>query len=62
MPDYITKKELATLLRVSTRTITNYQRHPGFPAPVRAGKQNLWQRTEVIDYLRRRLASMRDGR
>lgn len=61
MPDYITKRELASLLRVSTRTITNYQRQPDFPAPVRAGKLNLWPRTEVVDYLKQRLASIRDG-
>lgn len=49
--EYLTKQELASLLRVTTRTITNYQQRPEFPAPVRVGKRNLWSRAALIEYI-----------
>lgn len=49
--EYLTKQELASLLRVTTRTITNYQQRPGFPSPVRVGKRNLWSRAALIEYI-----------
>ncbi len=49
--EYLTKAELAKLLRVTTRTITNYQRRADFPSPVRVGKRNLWAREALIAYV-----------
>lgn len=58
--EYLTKKELAKLLRVTVRTITNYQRNPGFPSPVRAGRRNLWCRAELVQYVKTRMLASRE--
>ena len=57
--DYLTKDELAKLLRVTVRTITNYQRSPDFPSPVRVGRRNLWCRAGLIRYVRSRQADFK---
>lgn len=52
-PDYITKQELAAMLRVTTRTITNYVRGQALPAPAKFGRKALWPRAELLEFLRR---------
>jgi excisionase family DNA binding protein len=49
---YLTKTELATLLRVSTRTITNYIQTGAIPAPVKLGRKALWSRSVLLDFIR----------
>lgn len=49
--EYLTKAELAQLLRVTPRTVTNYQRRADFPKPLRVGKRNLWARATLIAYV-----------
>jgi excisionase family DNA binding protein len=50
--DYLTKAELASMLRVSTRTITNYARSGAIPSPVRFGRKALWARATLLTFLR----------
>lgn len=56
--EYLTKIELAQLLRVTPRTITNYQRREDFPAPIRLGKRNLWARAALIAYVQAQVAGL----
>lgn len=50
--DYLTKVELASMLRVSTRTITNYVRTGAIPGPVRFGRKALWSRAALMEFIR----------
>lgn len=50
--DYLTKNELASMLRVSTRTITNYIQTGAIPEPVKLGRKALWSRTALLDFIR----------
>ncbi len=52
MTDYLTKLELAALLRVTPRTITNYQQSGRVPPPLKVGRKNLWSRTQLADFIR----------
>ena len=45
--DYLTKAELASMLRVSTRTISNYVLTGAIPVPVKFGRKALWSRAEL---------------
>lgn len=49
--DYLTKAELAAMLRVTTRTITNYVRGGALPAPTKVGRKALWNRAGLRDFL-----------
>jgi len=49
---YLTKLELALMLRVSKRTITNYVRTGAIPEPVRFGRKALWSKTELLDFIK----------
>ena len=51
--EYLTKEDLAKLLRVSKRTINNYVSESRLPAPVRVGRRALWQKTALAEFLRR---------
>jgi predicted DNA-binding transcriptional regulator AlpA len=50
--DYLTKTELAAMLRVSTRTINNYTRTGTIPEPVKFGRKALWSRALLLDFIR----------
>ena len=50
--DYLTKVELASMLRVSTRTITNYIRTGAIPVPVKFGRKALWSRAALVAFIR----------
>lgn len=50
--EYLTKTELAAMLRVSTRTITNYIRTGAIPEPVKIGRKALWSRGELLAFVR----------
>lgn len=52
MTDYLTKTELAALLRVTPRTITNYQQAGRVPAPMKVGRKNLWSRSQLVEFIR----------
>lgn len=45
---YLTKKEVADLLRVSIRTISNYMVDGLIPVPKRLGRKVLWDEDELI--------------
>lgn len=53
--DYLTKAELAEMLRVTTRTITNYQKSGAIPAPIKVGRRNLWSRTALTEFVHNQL-------
>lgn len=50
---YLTKEELATLLRVSKRTINNYISEKRLPSPMHIGRRALWNKTELAEFLKR---------
>jgi excisionase family DNA binding protein len=50
--DYLTRVELASMLRVSTRTITNYVRTGALPGPVKFGRKALWSRAALTEFIR----------
>ena len=50
--DYLTKSELASMLRVSTRTISNYIRTGALPEPVKIGRRALWSRAALLAFRR----------
>lgn len=45
---YLTKREVADLLRVSIRTISEYRSRGLLPAPKRLGRRLLWDENELI--------------
>jgi predicted DNA-binding transcriptional regulator AlpA len=48
---YLTKDEVAGLLRVSVRTITTYMSQGLLPQPLQLGRKLLWDETAVIQHL-----------
>jgi excisionase family DNA binding protein len=55
--DYLTKTELASMLRVSTRTINNYTRTGAIPEPVKIGRKALWSRAALLEFIRAQQAA-----
>lgn len=53
---YITKNELADLLRVSVRTITTYMSQGLLPQPTQLGRKLLWSEDVVAQLLQPRVA------
>lgn len=49
--DYLTKAELAAMLRVSTRTISNYVQSGAIPGPVKFGRRALWSRAALTEFV-----------
>lgn len=49
--EYVTKAELATLLRISTRTITNYVTAGTLPKPAKIGRKALWAKDTLLQFL-----------
>lgn len=48
---YLTKDEVAGLLRVSVRTITSYMSQGLLPEPLQLGRKLLWSEDAVIQHL-----------
>lgn len=57
MDDYLTREELAKLLRVTTRTVHNYIKAGSVPAPVRVGRRYLWSRTGLVAFIQQQKAA-----
>jgi predicted DNA-binding transcriptional regulator AlpA len=53
--DYLTKAELASMLRVSTRTISNYVQTGAIPGPVKFGRKALWSRAALTVFVQAQL-------
>lgn len=51
--EYLTKEELAKLLRVSKRTINNYISEKRLPSPMHIGRHALWHKAELAAFLKR---------
>lgn len=50
-PTYLTAQEVATLLRVSVRTLYSHVGQKRVPAPFWLGNKRLWPAQAVHDYL-----------
>jgi predicted DNA-binding transcriptional regulator AlpA len=48
---YLTKAELASMLRVSVRTITSYMSQGLLPQPLQLGRKLLWDEGAVIQFV-----------
>jgi predicted site-specific integrase-resolvase len=47
MKTYLTKNEVAEVLRVTPRTVTTYVRQGALPVPVRLGRRPLWAQDDL---------------
>jgi predicted DNA-binding transcriptional regulator AlpA len=56
---YLTKDELAGVLRVSVRTITTYMSQGLLPQPLQLGRKLLWSEDTVTQFLQPRAVPMR---
>jgi excisionase family DNA binding protein len=54
---YLTKDEVATLLRVSVRTITVYMSQGRLPPPVQLGRKLLWNEDALVGFLNDAIAN-----
>lgn len=48
---YLTKTEVASLLRVSVRTVTTYMGQGLLPQPLQLGRKLLWDEDVVIQFI-----------
>ena len=48
---YITKNEVAALLRVSVRTLTTYMSQGLLPQPLQLGRKLLWDESSLVQFL-----------
>lgn len=51
MMKYLTKDELAEMLRVSVRTVTTYMGQGLLPKPLQLGRKLLWEEAEVVQFI-----------
>jgi predicted DNA-binding transcriptional regulator AlpA len=51
MTTYMTKDELASMLRVSVRTVTTYMSQGLLPQPLQLGRKLLWDEEAVIQFI-----------
>ncbi|WP_409557862.1 helix-turn-helix transcriptional regulator [Acidovorax sp. K2F] len=51
--EYLTKDDLANLLRVSKRTINNYISEKRLPEPIHIGRRALWDKAALAEFLKR---------
>jgi predicted DNA-binding transcriptional regulator AlpA len=51
MTRYMTKDELASMLRVSVRTVTTYMAQGLLPQPLQLGRRLLWEQGAVIQFI-----------
>jgi predicted DNA-binding transcriptional regulator AlpA len=49
--NYITKDEVAALLRVSVRTITSYMSQGLLPEPTQLGRKLLWDENSLVQFI-----------
>ncbi len=63
LPDFLTRSELATLLRVSLRCVDKWAANPDFPRPIRIGGNGhpRWPRTVIESYIRSQTAAPAEG-
>jgi len=50
---FLTREELAALFRVDRQTISNWLRQNKLPQPLRLGRQLLWRRETLDQFLSR---------
>ncbi|WP_442906641.1 helix-turn-helix transcriptional regulator [Janthinobacterium sp. P210005] len=50
---YLTKTDVAALLRVSVRTITTYMSQGLLPQPRQLGRKLLWDESALVHYIER---------
>ena len=55
--NYITKDEVAALLRVSLRTVTTYMSQGLLPQPLQLGRKLLWDEGSLMQFLQARVAT-----
>ena len=48
---YLTKHELAAMLRVSVRTVTTYMSQGLLPQPLQLGRKLLWSEVAVVQFI-----------
>lgn len=48
---YLTKDEVAAMLRVSVRTVTTYMSQGLLPQPLQLGRKLLWNEEAVIQFI-----------
>jgi predicted DNA-binding transcriptional regulator AlpA len=48
---YLTKDEVASLLRVSVRTITTYMQQGLLPKPLQLGRKLLWDEVALVRFI-----------
>lgn len=48
---YVTKEEVAVLLRVSVRTITSYRSQGLLPRPLQLGRKLLWDESALTKFI-----------
>lgn len=51
---YLTKNELAEMLRVSVRTVTTYMSQGLLPQPLQLGRKLLWDESTVVQFIQPR--------
>lgn len=51
MTTYMTKDEVASMLRVSVRTLTTYMSQGLLPQPLQLGRRLLWEQGAVIQFI-----------
>jgi len=51
MTTYMTKDELASMLRVSVRTVTTYMAQGLLPQPLQLGRRLLWNQSAVLQFI-----------
>jgi predicted DNA-binding transcriptional regulator AlpA len=48
MPNYITKKELMSLLRISSTTLERWLKEEKLPKPIQISRVRLWEKDEIL--------------
>jgi predicted DNA-binding transcriptional regulator AlpA len=48
MPSYITKKELMSLLRISSTTLERWLKEERLPKPIQISRVRLWEKDEIL--------------
>ena len=48
---YLTKDEVAVMLRVSVRTITSYMSQGLLPRPMQLGRKMLWDESTLVQFI-----------
>ncbi|WP_081933943.1 helix-turn-helix domain-containing protein [Massilia sp. 9096] len=51
MTKYLTKDELALMLRVSVRTVSTYMKQGLLPQPLQLGRKLLWEESAVVQFI-----------